>query len=344
MYTPAARGVPGSPHVLAGSSASGSRVLPGLINCGSVDEYRTRFRAATQFPLHAQELIDKAVTRVGMRRLSIVKDLILAGLTVPLPNWLSYTEYYWESMNQVGGAIETMVPKARGEDQKPDRIGNRIPIYCTTDDFTYTIREIKQSERVDSIPMDTLGIEMATRAVNERIENSFINGSSINSAGLTVPGLLNAPQATSVDFSAGTWTGATGAQMQTDVIRFMDAMRDNKKWGPWRLYIPTNFSTILERPFSVASDKTIRAWLEGMSDGEDGKLTIRVADYLPADTVVMLQMSPEVVSVLVGQEPTAISWTDGPGFEFFHLVMACMIPRISHDYDNQSGIVIGTPA
>jgi len=308
---------------------------------GTIENYKRRFRAAAGFPLHSQEIIDKVPVKVGLKRLTIVADLLSTpGLVIPLPNWMAKTEYYWETVNQVGGAIETMVPKARGENQKPARLGNRIPIYCTNDDFQLDIRELEQS-RASGVDLDTTGIEMATRAVNERIEDTFINGSSINSAGLTVPGLLNAPHATGVTITKS-WADPTktGPEYTADVITFMDAMRANRKHGPWKMYIPTNYSTALERQYSLSSDKTIRQWLEGMTDGENGTLTIKVADYLPADKIVFLNMDSTTVTVLLGQEPTVISWTDNPGFEFFHLVLACIIPRISADYLNQSGIVI----
>ena len=39
-----------------------------------------------------------------------------------------------------------------------------------------------------------------------------------------------------------------------------------------------------------------------------------------------------------------MSWTDGPEFNFYWAVMACMVPRVkdTHSSEVQSGICVGT--
>ena len=111
-------------------------------------------RAASPLPRDAQMLIDQAVIRTGLDRLSIVQDLLAEGLTYPLPNPLSVTEIYWESISKTGGAFRTMSPEARGEYQLPARTPYRIPVYLTMDDFSLNIRTLLMSRRVGA-PLDT---------------------------------------------------------------------------------------------------------------------------------------------------------------------------------------------
>lgn len=328
---------------LATLSAPGDGLLPGgLFRCNTVGE----FRAMSPLPLHSQELIDRAVVNVGLERLAIVKTLISAGLTVSIPEWLSITEWYWEAQSQSGNAIEVMEPEARAENSLPDRIGNRLPIYCTLARFNFGIRELRQSERVGA-PLDTTQVAMSTRRINERIEETTINGSDIQSAGLTVPGILNAPHAATYHYqSALPWDDPTktGAGVVADVIAMMALLIANRMFGPWKLFVPTTYDLSINNDFKANSSLTIRQRLMQLSDGNGGNLTIQVADRLPANTTVLMQMTTDVMDVGIGQYPTAINWTDAAGMRFEHMILACMIPRVKSSYTGQSGICIGTPS
>jgi hypothetical protein len=60
--------------------------------------------------------------------------------------------------------------------------------------------------------------------------------------------------------------------------------------------------------------------------------------------VALVQMTSDVIDMVVGQYPTVIPWTSLDGFTIHNLVMAILIPRVRSDYNGDSGIVIGTTA
>jgi hypothetical protein len=66
------------------------------------------------------------------------------------------------------------------------------------------------------------------------------------------------------------------------------------------------------------------------------------ADMMPANKVVLVQMTKDVVDIVVGQPPTAIPWTSLNGFTIYNLIMAIMIPRVRADFSGNSGICVGT--
>ncbi len=312
-----------------------------LLSCGSIDEMRN----LAPLPKDAQEAIDSAVIQVGLDRLVITADVMAEGLTFNLPDPLSVLELYWEKQSKAGYAQRTMTPGTRGEDQLSDRTGVRIPIYATTDDFSFGIRVLRAAERAGT-PLDTNGVSQATRRVNEAIEDAFINGAGLTVDGETAPGLLNAPNVNTqayVDTEAWTHANHSGQDILDDVLNMIGTLQADRKFGPYNLYIPTTYGNEINKNFGdgvTTFDMTIRQRLEAIKAG-GRDLRIRVADQLPTDRTALVQMTSDVVDVVVGQEPTVVSWQDGPGWNRFFVVLAFMCPRVKDDYDGGSGICVG---
>lgn len=296
-------------------------------------------RALSPLSDRAQILVDKAVVEVGLSRLVITADLMDAGLVYNLSDPLSVTQIEWELTNHIGGAQRTMSPSARGENQMPDRIAKRLPVFLTTDDFNIPIRTLKMSQRTGQ-PLDVTGIKEATRRVNEAIEDATINGAGIVVGGYAVPGLLNAPNANTQTIAVS-WLTATGEQIRTDIMNMIGKLQTDKKYGPYNLYIGTLVGNALTADFKANGNQSILQRLLEINAG-GRNLTIKVADQLPVNTVVLLQMTSDVIDIVKGLTPTVIPWTSLDGFTLYWLVMAIIIPRVRYDYDGNSGICIGT--
>lgn len=299
-----------------------------------------KLRSLSPLSDKAQVLIDKAVVNIGLQRLVITADIMAAGLTMPLSDPLSVTQVEWESISKTGGAQRTMSPSARGENQLPDRKIYRVPVYLTTDDFNIPIRTLKMSQRV-GIPLDTTLVEQATRRVNEAIEDATINGAGLTVAGYTAPGILNAPNANTQSITVAAWsTAPVGATVLAETLLMIGKLQADFKYGPYRMYVGTAIGNALTTDYSVlnAQGLTIKDRLLKLDSLE----AIKVADQMPAATVVLIQMTSDVIQMIVGQTPTVIPWTDNAGFMLYWLVMSVIIPRVRSDYDGNSGIVIGS--
>ena len=305
-------------------------------------------RAASPLTEDAQRVVDNSVVKVGTQRLTVTSDLMAAGLTYPLTNPLSVLEVQWESIGETGGAQRTMTPSARGQNQMPNRLARRLPVYLTTDDFFMGIRTLRSSERSGQ-PLDTALIEQATRRVNEAIEDSVLNGATLETGtalqvnGNTVPGLLNAPNVNTITLSAN-WNTATGDQILADTLNMLGALQADKKYGPYAMYVGTNVGNALNKDFKAGVSGSTLARLQTVSNGTGGFLTIKTADMMPVNTVLMFQMTSDVIDLIVGQAPTVVPWTSPDGFTLYWMVMGIVIPRVRSDYNNASGIVIGNPA
>lgn len=305
------------------------------------------FRALAPLPERSQVVLDNAVVKVGMERLTFAADIMAAGLTYNLADPLSITQLAWNSANRVGAAQRTMSPSARGENKLPATLENRLPVYLTTDNFSLDIRTLRMSQRV-GLPLDTALIEACTRSVNEAIEDAAINGATtidgqdLQVAGYKAPGLVNAPNAATQALTAAAWdVTPVAATIYAEVKAMIAKLRANKKYGPYRLYANTEVGANFDDDYvNAAPQNTIRERLLKI----EGLQAIRTADMMPANKVILVQMTNDVVDMVVGQQPTVIPYTSLDGFTFHNLVMAIMIPRVRSDYDGKSGVVIGTIA
>jgi hypothetical protein len=316
------------------------------------------FRALAPLNEKAQVVLDNAVVEVGLDRLTFVADLLARGLTYKLADPLSVTQLEWYSTNKVGNAIRTMNPNTRQENFLPDRLQARLPVYLTTSGFDLDIRTLKMSQRV-GMPLDTANIKSGTRAVNESIEDAAINGATtldgqpLVDAGYSAPGLLNAPNAaTKSNLTAAAWsTVPVGATVFNETQAMLALLRANKKFGPYCMYVSLSINAALDSDYDTTSGSrglTIRERLLKL----EGLEAIRPADFITdgnASThvgakVAIVQMTSDVVDIVVGQPPTVIPWTSLNGFTFHNLIMAIMVPRFRSDYNSKSGVCIGTLA
>jgi uncharacterized linocin/CFP29 family protein len=302
-----------------------------------------QLRSLTPLPAEAQKEIDKAVVRVGRTRLVLVDDLISEGLVYNLTDPLSVMQLEWESTSETGGAQRTMSPSARGENQLPNRTPSRVPIFLTTDDFFLGIRTFRASQRVGQ-PLDTTLVEQATRRVNEAIEDQAFNGASLAVGGYSAPGVLGAPSVNSYVYndSGQAWdnAGKTGEEILSDVLSMIDLAVGDKRYGPYNLYVPTLYGNKLNADFKANSAMTTLQRLEQISVG-GRNLQVRVADALPANKTVLVQMTSDVIDLINGQAPVTIPWTSPDGFTLYWLVMAIQVVRVRADYSSNSGIVVG---
>jgi hypothetical protein len=346
--------------IMRALTESGGWSIPAMRKPGFrlMEQVEREFRALAPLQDKAQVVIDRAVVEVGLQRLTFVADIIAAGLTYTLTDPLSVTQLEWSASNKVGAAQRTMSPAARGENKMPIVLPFRLPIYLTTDKFELDIRTLKMSQRVGT-PLDTNLVKQCTRAVNEAIEDAGINGATtldgqnLVVAGYSAPGLLNAPNAETQNLTAAAWTTVpVGATVFAEVEAMIYKLQQNKKFGPYRLYVGTQVGNALDSDYNATNNAqglTIRQRLLQIESLQ----AIRTADLMPAgngaspsigNKVALVQMTSDVIDMVVGQYPTVIPWTSLDGFMIHNLVMSIMIPRVRSDYNGDSGIAIGTTA
>lgn len=311
-------------------------------------EQQGQFRTAAPLFDKAQVLIDKEVVNVGLARLSLAAYIMKQpGLQFNLTDPLSITQLEWYTRNRTGAAQRTMNPESRTEGKLPVMLPYRLPIYLTLDGFQLDIRTLKMSERV-GIPLDVTEAGACTRSINEAIEDATINGattldgSQLSDAGYTAPGVLNATNANAQVLTKAAWsTAPVGSTVFTEVEAMITKEQAALKFGPYVLVVPTAVGNAFDSDYNATNNAqglTIRERLLKIPSLSD----IIVADFMPATKVALIQMTPDVIQMVVGQPPTVIPWTSLSGFVFHNLVMAIMVPWVKSDASGNSGICVGT--
>ncbi len=305
-------------------------------------------RQLAPLPEDAERIFDGSVIDVGLDRLALVREMLSRGLVFNLPNALGVMEVHHQRTGRSGFAQRSMLPDTRGENQLPEMDAVATPIYVTHDDFNLNVRLQMMSERV-GIPLDGTLAAHATRNVNEALEDAAINGwtdaagNAVKANGVTTYGLLTAPSASSVAYTGNeAWdnAGHTGEEIIGDILRMVDAQIANHKYGPYTLFIPTLYDNKLNYDYKSATSGTIRQRISELNVG-NSPLSIITLDRLPANRTALVQMTSDVLDLIVGFQPTVFHWTSLDGFNDFWKVMACMVPRFKDTIDGDSGVVLG---
>ncbi len=310
-----------------GNSADTNRLLAANFNINAL-------RTLDTLTKEEWLLFDAVVVEERARRSNLVSELRARGLTFGLPNALGHLVMQWNTMSEMEPAVRHMDPTVP-ENDRVDFLLNTLPIYTTFKGFHIDIRTLAAS-RNRGEPLDTSYARMATRSVVESINDAFVNGPAITAGGGTAYGLLNHPNRNTDTFSATSWDNAatTGDNMLTDVIAIVDALKNDRFYGPYVIVVGNTADNNLNKDFKANSDKTIRQRLLEVRDIE----AIIVDDHMPAAEIVAFQTTNDVVEIVDGEAPTLVEWSETWGQEKFK-VFAIQVPRVRSDYSLRSGIV-----
>ena len=281
--------------------------------------------------------MDEAVIPVYRERLVANGDLINAGLVYNITNGLGSTVLETEKMSDIQGASLSMDGAAKGENDAPVYTTEYLPLPIIHFDFHLNIRTLMAS-RTKGSPLDTTIAEMAARQVAEKQEEILVSATSasLTYGGGSIYSYLSAPNINTVTL-AQNWdaSGKTGEEILTDVLALKQALIDDRRYGPYVLYIPTAYETVLDDEFKTNSDRSIRERLNAV----EGLSAIKVVDHLPANTVLMVQMTSDVVRLVQGMPLTTVQWDSGDGMRANFKVMTIAVPQIRSDANSRSGIV-----
>jgi len=233
----------------------------------------------------------------------------------------------------------SMAGETRGENDRPEFDLNYLPLPIIHKPFQINIRNLNASREVGQ-SLDTTMAEQAARKVAEKIEEILFTGASaFTYGGGTIRGYTDHPNRNTVSLT-GNWdeSAQSGEDILADVLSMKQAAIDDRHYGPFMLYVPTNYDATLDGDFKSNSDKTIRQRIREV----DQIIDVKVADKLTDDNVILVQMTSDVVRMVEGLNVTTVEWQSEGGMIFHFKVMAIMIPQIRADQDDRSGLIHGS--
>ena len=304
-----------------------------------IDNYvEKEARIGTYATLRRDEwiLLDEEVLRISQIRLNGIQDLVTNGLVKTIGNGMGSTILEHHTVTGTMVADLTMDAVTKSQANRPDYGVAYMPLPIIHVDYEINARVLMASRRLGN-PLDTEGAAMAARAVSDRLENMLFTNVTYTYGSGTIYSYLNEPNRNQLAIS-GTWDSSakTGAQIVTDVLAMKQAAIDAKHYGPFALYIPTDYETALDEDYSTAKgSNTVRQRILAI----ESVTSIKVIDTLPDDTVLLVQMTSDVVRLIRGMPMQNIQWQTQGNTITKYKVMTIQVPQVRSDASLNSGVV-----
>jgi len=286
--------------------------------------------------------LDEAVMDVARYRLNGVQDLIEKGLTYNLGNAMATTVLEWHDVSDAFEADLTMDGITRSKGDRPVYQHNYLPIPIIHVDYEINARVLAASRNMGN-PLDTTSAERAARKVAEKLENMLFTDTSYAFGELDsrsrnkIYSYINFPDR-NIKAIGTHWDdlATPGATIVSQVLEMKQLSLNDYHYGPWMLYIPSNYETVIDEDYDATTPgTTIRERILKISKIEG----IKVVDSLPADNVLLVEMNKETVRLVRGLGLQNIQWGEEGGMITKFKVMTIQVPQIRSDQNGRCGII-----
>ena len=286
--------------------------------------------------------LDEAVVGVARQRLVGIQDLIDMGLTYNLGNAMGTTVLEWHDVSDAFEADLTMDGITRSKGDRPVYQHNYLPIPIIHVDYEINARVLSTSRNMGNA-LDTTSAERAARKVSDKLEDMLFTNTTYGFGELDsrsrnkIYSYINFPDR-NIKAIGTHWDdlATPGATIVAQVLEMKQQSLDDYHYGPWRLYIPSNYETVIDEDYDATTPgTTIRERImkiKGITD-------IKVIDRMPADNVVLVEMNKETVRLVRGLGVQNIQWSEEGGMLFKYKVLTIQVPQIRSDQDGHCGIV-----
>lgn len=287
--------------------------------------------------------LDEAVLAISETRLNGIQDLIANNLVYNLGNAMGTTVLEWHDVSDAMEADLTMDGVSRSKGDRPTYQTNYLPIPIIHVDYEINARVLEASRKLGN-PLDTTSAERAARKVSEKLEQMLFTdtdysfGSKDDRDRNKIYSYLNYPDVNDVTLSEH-WdaSGKTGAEILADVLSMKQSSIEALHYGPWMLYIPTAYETVLDSDYDTTTPgTTIRERILKI----DGIKGVKVVDTLPAHKVLLVQMTSDVVRLVRGLPIQNVEWQTEGKFVTKYKVLTIAVPQIRSDANKKCGIVL----
>ena len=286
--------------------------------------------------------LDDAILDVSRYRLGGVQDLIEKNLTYNLGNAMGTTILEWHDVSDAMEAELTMDALSRGKGDRVTFQHNYLPIPIIHVDYEINARVLAASRSLGN-PLDTTSAERAARRVLEKMETMLFTDTTYSFGAKddrnrnSIYSYVNHPDRNIVNLSIP-WDNSaiTGAGIIQDVLELKQSSLEAYHYGPWMLYIPTEYETALDDDYDATTPgTTIRERIMKIS----GITGIKVVDTLSDDNILLVQMTKDVVRLVRGMGLSNVEWTTEGKMITKYKVMTIQVPQIRSDQNGKSGIV-----
>ena len=306
------------------------------------ESYKT-LQANTTGTLRRDEwkLLDEALIPIAESRLQGTQDLITRGLVYNIGNGMGTTVLEHHDVSDALEADLTMDAVTRAQNDRPVFKTTYLPLPIVHADYEINTRALNVSRNMGNA-LDTTLAERAARRVAEKVEKMLFTNVNYAFGGGTIYSLVNYTNRNQVSIGTN-WTslsdnsseGTVGEQIVAQVSSMKQTSLDNYHYGPWVLYVPSNYETLLDNDYNSYKTATIRERILKIANLQD----IVVVDTLADNNVLLVQTTTDVVRIVRGMGLTNVQWTTEGGMVHKFKVMTIQVPQIRSDQNGKCGIV-----
>lgn len=283
------------------------------------------------------KLFDKAVVDICRVRMTGINDLVSRGLVYNVPNGMSVTVLQYQNQSDMSAAQLSMSGLTKGLNDRLDFGIGYLPLPIIHKDFQIDARTLAMSRRF-GMPLDTTTATVAAIKISELAESILFNGyNSYAFGGGTIYGYVDSPLAQSGTLTGWGDSALVGANIMKNVREMKQKSINQKHFGPWIVYVPLAYETILDADYSATTNPTMTIRERLLKIG--GIVDVKVADQMTANHVVMVELQPQTARMVVGMQPTNLQWDTEGGMGLNFKVMAIMVPQLRADQDGNCGII-----
>lgn len=282
---------------------------------------------------------DKAMVQAATKRLVGVGDLMSRGLVYNPGTGMGASVLQFQTTSDMNEATISMDGATRGENDAVAFELGTLPLPINHKDWQISARMNQISQR-DGMGLDTTQVSAAARKVAEKTESMLFNGAGgFTFGGGTLYGYIDQPNGITGNMTAD-WASATGVQILGDVIAMKQELLDNKKWGPFMLYVSPDYETKFDNDYQANYSKTLRQRILEVSSIID----VKVIDSMPAKTAIMVNMDEETVRMVNPLAMTNVEWEIEGGFISKFKTLEINVPQVRAGEDGVCGVVVYTVA
>lgn len=277
--------------------------------------------------------LDKAVVDTAKMRLNGIADLRAFGLVHPLGGLGSILSGY-ELLSDMTDANVDMSGVTPGEEDAPEFSEVSVPVPITHKDFRVNIRKLEASRRLGDA-IDVTAAQVATRKVVEKLEYMLFRGSTLKVNANPIYGFTTHP-------SRNTYSGAdfgTISNIYLTINGMVQAAEADRFYGPYGLYVAGTQYAEMRAVYSDGSGQTA---MDRCLKSIPSLRYIKPADQLADGSLVLTQLTSDVVDLAIAQDIVAVQWDAEGGMIEKFKIFSAMVPRIKADAEGRCGVVHAT--
>ncbi|GIW60132.1 MAG: hypothetical protein KatS3mg087_1198 [Patescibacteria group bacterium] len=268
----------------------------------------------------------------------------------------------YQTMSDPGDAVVDFDGMSEGPADRPQFKLEGLPLPIIHSNFWFPERMLAISRR-NGTPLNTRMAEAAGRRVAEMVEKLVIGAvtgpqlgdAASGTAGIAysraakVYGFTNHPsRITKTNLVAPNSTGWKPSDTLNDVLAMIELLQNKNFFGPYMIYHSTDWDKYMDGDYyalatsgMAAPTKTLRQRLREIDSVKD----VRRLDFLTNTfTLIVLQITSDVVQAVNGMDVTTVQWPSMGGMRQNFKVMAIQAPLLTPDYNDNLGLCHGTTA